>query len=171
MADIRVQKGDITKISVDAIVNPSNSHGLMGGGAALHIRNTGGKIIEDEAISKAPLPIGSAISTTAGFLPSKIVIHATTMTEPSQLITTENITLAMHAALELATELDVDSLAFPGMGCGVGGISYSDAAKTMMEEIFSYDPPYTVYLIGFTDELTREFERWLINLNQRTSSA
>ena len=41
------------------------------------------------------------------------------------------------------------------------------AAKTMLEEIISANPPYKVYLIGFTDELTSQFERWKKNLNQK----
>lgn len=28
---ITVKRGDITEVSADAIVNPSNSHGVMGG--------------------------------------------------------------------------------------------------------------------------------------------
>lgn len=168
MADIICLKGDITRFLAQAIVNPSNSHGLMGGGVALHIRTAGGQSIEDEAILGAPIPVGRAIHTTAGYLPSKWVIHASTMKEPAEKAKTRDIAAATKAALKKACELKVESLAFPGMGCGVGGLSYPDAASTMADVIINYDPPFTVYLIGFDDELTREFERWTRNQNQRT---
>jgi len=165
MVDIKVQKGDITESEAEAIVNPANSYGLMGGGAALNIKRAGGQIIEDEAVKKAPIPVGKAISTTAGYLPSKQVIHAPTMERPAQAIDAENVKIATIAALELASELGIETLAFPGMGCGVGGVSYSDAAKNMIEAIMEYRPDYTVFLIGFDDDLTLEFQRWQKRLN------
>ena len=68
---IAVKRGDITKLNIEgigAIVNPANSMGTMGGGVALAIMGAGGKEIEDEAIEKAPIPIGKAVPTTAGKL-------------------------------------------------------------------------------------------------------
>ena len=68
---IIVQKGDLTQIRCDAIVNPANSFGYMGGGVAGAIKRVGGIEIERDAVSKAPIPVGKAIVTTAGVLPCK----------------------------------------------------------------------------------------------------
>ena len=163
-----VKAGDITREKVDAIVNPANSYGWMGGGVAYAIKKAGGRVIEDEAVSKAPIPVGSAVETTAGRLPCKYVIHAPTMTEPAESIDVLNVIKAANAALSRAAELGVPSLAFPGLGTGVGGVSKSDAAKAMVASILDFNPPFTVYLIGFDDELTEEFRRWLGKLRQET---
>ena len=88
---IVVKRGDITQLSCDAIVNPANSFGYMGGGVAGAIKRIGGNEIEREAVSKAPIRVGSAIATTAGTLPCKYVIHAPTMKQPAMRINVNNV--------------------------------------------------------------------------------
>ena len=77
--EIKVVMGDITELRVDAIVNAANNQLLMGGGVAGAIKKKGGKIIEEEALSKGPIEIGQAIATGAGELAAKYIIHAATM--------------------------------------------------------------------------------------------
>jgi len=168
MVDFVVECGDLTSFLVDAIVNPSNSHGFMGGGVAYAIKKRGGQVIEDEAVSKAPIPVGDAVETTGGFLDATYVIHASTMREPAERISLDNVVLATKAALLKASELGVSSLAFPGMGCGVGGVSYSDAACAMVSAIIGFNPSFRIFLIGFDDDLTGEFRIWVKRLNQQT---
>lgn len=79
--EIEVLLGSLLDVKADAIVNPANSYGYMGGGVAGVIKRAGGEEIEREAIKKAPIPVGSAVITTAGRLPFKGVIHAPTMEE------------------------------------------------------------------------------------------
>jgi len=169
MASVLVIKGDLTVLPADAIVNPANSHGYMGGGVAYAIKKNGGQEIEDEAVSKAPIPVGSAVETAAGKLPCKYVIHAPTMKEPAEAIGVDNVRAATSAALAKASELGVSSLAFPGMGTGVGGVEKSGAAKTMVESILDFKPGFTVYLVGFEPELAEEFGRWLAFHQDRKS--
>ena len=88
---ITVLQGDLTKLKVDAIVNPANSFGEMGGGVAGVIRRIGGEEIEREAVRQAPIPIGKAVVTTAGSLPCKKVIHAPTMVNPSERTDTASV--------------------------------------------------------------------------------
>ncbi len=166
---IIVTKGDISVFGCDALVNPANSTGSMGGGAALAIKRAGGESIEKEAMKKAPISVGRAISTNPGSLPAGFVIHAPTMENPSQKIPVENVEKATYAALELANRLGAKSIAFPGMGTGVGGVSKSDAAEAMARVIkrFINDKKGNselqlekIVLIGFDDELTAEFRKW-----------
>ena len=133
--DVEVVEGDITEESVDAIVNPANSLMIMGGGVALAIKRKGGEVIEREAMSKAPVPVGSAISTSAGRLKVKYVIHAPTMERPAMKISIDNVYKATRAALVEAENLKLKSIAIPGMGTGVGGISYRDSMKAMFKAI------------------------------------
>ena len=129
---IFVKQGDLTQIVCDAIVNPANSYGLMGGGVAGVIRRVGGREIEDEAVAKSPINVGEAIVTTAGKLPCRYVIHAPTMREPAMKIPVENVKLATVAAFKLALQINVKSIALPGMGTGVGGVSKDAAAEEIV---------------------------------------
>ncbi len=157
---IILKKGDITEEKCDAIVNPANSFGIMGGGVALAIKLKGGEEIEKEAKSKAPIKVGNAIFTTGGKLKCKYVIHAPTMERPAQKIPLENVKLATRAALELARKLKIKSIAFPGMGTGVGGIKAEEAAKIMLEEFKNFKE-LEIRVIAFEEELFQAFQKQL----------
>ncbi len=159
---IRVVTGDITKLEIDAIVNPANSQLIMGGGVAGAILRAGGSQIQEEALRKAPTPIGKAVATTAGKLKAKYVIHAPTMTRPAMATNKENAKLAARAALKCAEQLGIKSMAFPGLGTGVGGLGAHEAANVMVEEIKKHIESSTtikqVILVGFGAKLTQAFQ-------------
>jgi O-acetyl-ADP-ribose deacetylase (regulator of RNase III) len=136
--EIVIIEGSLLQVEADLIVNPANSLGYMGGGVAGVIKRVGGSIIEEEAVIKAPIPVGSAIITTAGSLPFKGVIHAPTMEEPAMETTEEKVRKAVRASLELADKMGFKSIAMPGMGTGVGKLPKDIAAKAMIEEIKSF---------------------------------
>jgi len=76
---VRGVTGDITKLKVDAIVNPANTLMFMGGGVAGAIKRVGVAKIESEALKKAPVKVGEAIVTTHWKASSKICYPYTTM--------------------------------------------------------------------------------------------
>ena len=162
---IIVEKGDITKLEVDAIVNAANSMLIMGGGVAGAILRTGGREIQEEALIYAPVPVGKAVATKAGKLKVKYVIHAPTMKRPAMRIGKENVQLATKSALECADLLKIGSVAFPGMGTGVGGLNPEEAAQGMVQEIRGHiDKGITlkqIILVGFTEDLTQAFQNAL----------
>ncbi len=135
MVKIKVILGDITGIEADAIANPANSLGIMGGGVAKALKIAGGEEIEKEATSKAPIPVGSAIATTAGRLKAKYVIHAPTMERPAGYTSYDHVYKAVKAALKVASEKKIKSIAFPGFGTGIGGLDKNQAAETMIKAI------------------------------------
>ncbi len=161
--EVKVLKGSLLEVEADVIVNPANSHGLMGGGVAGVIRKFGGEEIEREAVEKAPIPVGSAIYTTAGKLPFKGIIHAPTMEEPAMRTTEFKVRSATRAALELADELCFSSIAFPGMGTGVGRLPKDRAARAMIEEIMDFKPKCLrkVILVDLDEEMVKEWEDFL----------
>ncbi len=133
--EVRFLVGDITKLDVDAIVNPANSEGEMGGGVAAAIKKSGGKKIEEEAMELAPIPPGNAVVTSAGKLKCDYVIHAPTTVAPVQRTSVEKISDAVTAALQVATELSIHKLAIPGMGTGTGRVPLEAAAKAVADAI------------------------------------
>jgi len=135
--EIKVVQGDITELKVDAIVNAANNKLIMGGGVAGAIKRKGGKEIEEEAVRKGPIKVGEAIYTSAGKLPCRYVIHAATMAldfKTDEL----KIRMATQSALGVAQKLKIESIAFPALGCGVGGFLYLASAKVMAQEVFRH---------------------------------
>ncbi len=157
-----VIKGDITKVKVDAIVNPANSWMIMGGGVAGAIRRAGGQVIESEARKYAPVPVGRAVVTSAGRLPCKYVIHAPTMERPAMRTTIDKVKAAVRAALRAADEVRARSVAFPGMGTGVGGLNPREAAlamvETIVEEISKLSNVNKILLVAFNESLYHAFK-------------
>jgi O-acetyl-ADP-ribose deacetylase (regulator of RNase III)/ADP-ribose pyrophosphatase YjhB (NUDIX family) len=135
--EIKIGKGDITGLKVDAIVNPANNQLEMGGGLAGAIRKKGGQGIEDEAVKKGPIEIGAAVYTCAGKLPCKYVIHAATMGMDFKT-DEDKIRKSCRDSLRVAEELKIRSIAFPALGCGVGRFPLSAAAKIMAQEVYRH---------------------------------
>jgi len=135
--EIKIIQGDITALKVDAIINAANNKLLMGGGVAGAIKKKGGRIIEEEAVKKAPIKIGESVVTSAGNLAAKYVIHAATMGMDFE---TDEIKIrnSCRSALEVAEGLKINSLAFPALGCGTGGFPFLAAAKIMAQEVFRH---------------------------------
>jgi O-acetyl-ADP-ribose deacetylase (regulator of RNase III) len=153
---IEVILGDLTKVDVDAIVCPANSYGTMGGGVAAAIAHAGGADVESEAVRQAPIPLGSAALTAAGDMPARWVIHAPTMYEPVEDATEENVRRAMAAALARCDEDGLVTVAFPGMGTGVGRLPYGDAAKVMVAAIDAHADrrfPALIRLVASNEKL------------------
>jgi O-acetyl-ADP-ribose deacetylase (regulator of RNase III)/ADP-ribose pyrophosphatase YjhB (NUDIX family) len=135
--EIKVVMGDITELRVDAIVNAANNQLLMGGGVAGAIKKKGGKIIEEEALSKGPIEIGQAIATGAGELAAKYIIHAATMGMDFKTDETK-IRNACKNSLYAANQLKINSIVFPALGCGTGGFALLASAKIMAQEVLRH---------------------------------
>ncbi len=163
MIEILVVQGSLLEVQADAIVNPANSLGLMGGGVAGVIKRFGGEEIEKEAVSKAPIPVGSAVLTSAGKLPFKGVIHAPTMEEPAMETTEEKVRKAVRAVLELADRMGFESIAMPGMGTGVGRLPKDVSTRAMIEEIRNFQPKNLkrVILVDLDRQMVEEWKRLL----------
>lgn len=159
---IITKQGDITQTDCDAIINPANSFGYMGGGVAGAIKRAGGKEIENEAVNKAPIVVGEAIATTAGDLPCKYVIHAPTMKRPAMRTSVENIEQATQAALKLAEKLDLRCIAIPGMGTGVGRVPQEKAAKAITTIVKEFEDKFeTIILIDRNKKMIDSFNSFL----------
>ncbi len=160
---VHLAKSDITEMAVDAIVNPANSLGIMGGGVAGALSRKGGPSIQREAMSMAPIAIGAAVVTNAGGLWAKKIIHAPTMEEPGTKVGIENVRRATRAALIAAAHHGFDLIALPGMGTGLGGVDPADASRAIVDELRAHrqPKPTTVYLVDLNEEILIQLEEAL----------
>ena len=158
---IQVIKGDITKVTVDAVVNAANSSLLGGGGVDGAIHRAGGKAILDECrkiiARQGGCKTGEAVITTAGNLPAKFVIHTVgPVWNGGQNNESQKLTNCYRNSLQLAAENDCRSIAFPGISTGIYRFPKNEAAKiavaTVGQFIFTSDKIEQVIFVCFDDE-------------------
>jgi O-acetyl-ADP-ribose deacetylase len=136
---LEVVDGDIAALPVDAVANAANDHLWMGAGVAGALKRAGGDEIEREAVVKGPIPLGSAVATSAGRLPARYVIHGAVMGQDLRT-SPELVRRTTRACLELADELGCGSLALPAFGTGVGGFPLGECARIMISEARAFAP-------------------------------
>jgi O-acetyl-ADP-ribose deacetylase (regulator of RNase III) len=136
---LEVRAGDIAAVEADAIANAANDRLWMGAGVAGALKRAGGVEIEEEAVALGPIPLGSAVATTAARLPARWVIHGAAM---GQDLRTDAclVRRTTRSCLELADELGCRSLALPAFGTGVGGFPLDECARIMVEETRRFEP-------------------------------
>jgi O-acetyl-ADP-ribose deacetylase (regulator of RNase III) len=173
-ARIHLSEGDITKVSVDAIVNAANSSLLGGGGVDGAIHRAGGPEILDEcrklraAHYGRGLPTGQAVATTAGRLPARWVIHTV---GPVHSVTQDRTSLLVDChrnALRIADELGAASIAFPAISTGVYRWPLADAARVALGTVAAAETEVTdVHFVLFGADAFGVFERCLADLGPR----
>jgi len=139
MAQLALWNGDICDLEVDAIVNPANVTLWMSTGVAGAIKRRGGDSIEFAAVRQGPVPLGGAIVTEAGSLGARWIIHAVSL-DSQRRTSAAIIERALRSALARARELDVETLAIPALGTGVGGFPLAEAARITVATVHAEAP-------------------------------
>lgn len=143
MDRIQLLRGDITKISVDAIVNAANTSLMGGGGVDGAIHRAGGpeileacrKIVARQGGCKT----GQAVITTAGKLPAKFVIHTVGPVWRGGNNNEAKLLADCYTnSLKLAVENECRTIAFPCISTGIYGYPVEQAAKVAIESIRSF---------------------------------
>ena len=136
---IEVIASDIASLDVDAVANAANDHLWMGAGVAGALKRAGGEEIEREAMRRGPIPVGTAVATTAGRLPARYVIHGAVMGQDLRT-SADLVARTTVACLAAADSLGCRSLALPAFGTGVGGFPIDECARIMIDAALSFAP-------------------------------
>jgi O-acetyl-ADP-ribose deacetylase (regulator of RNase III) len=158
--EIEINKGDITMIETDAIVNAANTSLLGGGGVDGAIHRAGGKEILDECVKirnkQGGCRVGEAVITTAGNLPSKFVIHTVGPVWNNGESNEEELLKACYInSLALAIQHNIRTIAFPNISTGIYMFPKAKAANIAIETVSTFkekDKLEKVIFICFDDE-------------------
>jgi O-acetyl-ADP-ribose deacetylase (regulator of RNase III) len=164
---MRVEEGDIAFFAGDAVVNAANNHLVMVDGVAGALRARGGPTIQaecDEYVRReGPLALGEVAVTGSGALSTRWVIHAASMGDEPP--TPYSIRRATLGSLRTAAERGVSSIAFPVLGAGVGGFSFEEAARLMIDAVRIHGEsstlPDLVVFYGYTPAKATTLRRLL----------
>lgn len=137
---IRLKKGDITKLRVDAIVNAANTSLLGGGGVDGAIHRAGGDTILKECQKirnkQGGCKVGEAVITSGGNLLCEYVIHAVGPKWNKGKSNEEELLLSAYlSSLRLCLKYDIRTIAFPNISTGIFGFPKEKAAQIAFKAI------------------------------------
>ena len=143
---VKIIFGDLISSKTDVMVI-SGSIGIpMLGGLPEYIKKHAGKSTFDDASKHSDAKLGDVVVTSAGDLPHKYLFHAVTVDFWKKVIPNieeENLNGAYQyiishvyrKCIRLLTAMELDSIAFPCLGVGMGNMPLRAVAKATAEII------------------------------------
>lgn len=163
---LRLLRGDITALAVDAVVNAANTSLLGGGGVdgAIHRAAGPGLLAECRAIGGCPT--GEARITGGHRLRARHVIHTVgPVWRGGGAGEAELLAACYRNSLALAAAHGVGSLAFPAISCGVYGYPAAEACAIAVAEVRAGLARHAgirrVTFVAFDAAIEGHFARWL----------
>jgi len=172
---IEVQKGDITKLKVDAIVNAANTSMLGGGGVDGAIHRAAGPELREFNRKLGGCQTGEAKISPGFKLPAKFIIHTVGpvwnggKNNVTEAVTKEDKLLAScyKNSLKLAVESKVKTVAFPAISTGVYRFPLERATKIAINEVKKFldknESLEKVIFVCFDEETYQVYNNILIN--------
>lgn len=148
-----VVEGDLLDQPTEGIVNAWNRNIipwwlLLPQGVSGAIKRKAGLGPFFELGKMGPLPLGRAVSTSAGRLPYKAIIHVAGINMLWRA-SRASISDSVRHAMEMAEALGLRSVAFPVIGAGSGGFNPESAEKVMMEAFEGIESDVDVTVVRF----------------------
>jgi O-acetyl-ADP-ribose deacetylase (regulator of RNase III) len=151
----------------DCLVSPANSFGLMDGGTDAAITRFFGdglqkrvqKLIIEEYCGEQP--VGTSIIVPTGHLKHPYLAHTPTMRIPMPIARTDYAYLATWAVLTAVhhhnrqTERQIQTVACPDLGIGVGRMPFREAARQIALAYQNYPSPPRQITWHFASERQR----------------
>ena len=156
---IRILRGDITRLDVDAIVNAANTTLLGGGGVDGAIHRGAGPELRRYCAGLGGCPTGEARITPGFGLPAKYIIHTVgPVWHGGGHGEAALLEACYRNSFDLARDHDVATLAFPAISCGAYGYPKPAAATIAVVACWralAQVPQFEqVTLIDFDGEMT-----------------
>lgn len=151
---LHIVRNDITRMAVDAIVNPTNERMAPDGGVDAAIHKAAGEALRGECLRLGALHPGHVVLTGGYNLPCKYIIHTVGPRWYDGLRKEESVLRRCYReALKLAKKQGCESIAFPLVAAGCFGFPTEKAMQIASAEIqqFLKTEEMTVYLVVYDE--------------------
>ncbi len=165
MSKILIEKGDITKLACDCIVNAANKTLLGGGGVDGAIHRAAGPQLLDECKTLNGCKTGEAKITKGYNLKAKYIIHTVGPIYSGAENDREMLASCYEKSLELGKKHNIKSIAFPAISTGIYGYPKEEAAKIALETIYKWidssNYEIDIILMCFDSETQNIYEKYI----------
>lgn len=160
---LKIERGDITTYTVDAIVNAANTSLLGGGGVDGAIHRAAGPELLEECRLLHGCKTGEAKITKGYKLPAKYVIHTPgPIWRGGQQREAELLANCYTHSLQLALENGCKTVAFPSISTGVYHFPLEQAAAIAINTIHTYcdaHPQFdAIYMVCFDERTLKAYQ-------------
>jgi len=149
---IRDQTGNLLQAKTDALVNTVNTVGVMGKGIALQFKRAfpANYKAYKRACDQGQVELGQMFVWDAGALAQvqpRFVINFPTKKHWRSKSRLSDIETGLTELVRVIGDLSIQSIALPPLGCGLGGLDWSDV-RPMIVAAFTDIPEVEVLLFG-----------------------
>jgi O-acetyl-ADP-ribose deacetylase (regulator of RNase III) len=150
--------GDLLTVDVDALVNPVNTHGVMGAGLALQFKRVFPEnfVAYQRACRAGDVAIGRMHVVQRVATPRFIINFPTKehWRNPSKL---EYVRIGLCDLVAQVRARHIQSIAIPPLGCGLGGLDWAVVAP-LIEQAFARLPHVRTVVFTAVRERQPEIE-------------
>jgi O-acetyl-ADP-ribose deacetylase (regulator of RNase III) len=135
---IKLVKGDITDMAVNAFVFDIKEDLKLGSGFGGAISVRGGPSIQEELNTLPKLRVGEAVITSAGKMKAKYIIHANGPKFQEDDMPDKLRRAILNSLKNSEKKNDIENIAFPPMGTGIYGVPLDLCADVMLKTVTEY---------------------------------
>lgn len=147
------QSGNLLEADVDALVNTVNTVGIMGKGIALQFRRAYPAMFKDyeRAAKRGEIQLGSMHIWETGLIDGpRFVINFPTKGHWRSGSRVADIASGLDDLTTVIRDLGIESIALPPLGCGNGGLLWSEVEPLIREKLSDLEVRIELFAPGAT---------------------
>ena len=158
-------QGNIAKVNVDVIVNPTNRQLQVGSGVSAAIFKEAGEGLEEVCDDLAPIKEGQAVITDAFKCRASYIAHvAGPVYSCNRELAKKLLYDAYTNAIKKADQLEAFTIAFPSISNGIFGFPEWYSAKVALKAIRDYKPKHLriVLFCNIDEETCKVYDKLVV---------